>query len=103
MLRQEQLHDYQKRAVNHQCTHSASALWLDPGLGKTATTLTSVVHLLNSGFLSGVLVIAPIRVVRMVWKQEALKWEHTNHLTFSSVTGSKDQRTRALRDRDWET
>lgn len=96
MLRQEQLHDYQKRAVNHQCTHSASALWLDPGLGKTATTLTSVVHLLNSGFLSGVLVIAPIRVVRMVWKQEALKWEHTNHLTFSSVTGSKDQRTRAL-------
>lgn len=96
MLKPEQLHEYQKNAVNFQCTHPNSALWLDPGLGKTATTLTSITHLLSSGYLTGVIVVAPIRVIRMVWRQEAAKWEHTNHLTFSSLTGTKDQRTRAL-------
>jgi len=96
MLIPDQLHDYQKHAVNVQCSHAASALWLDMGLGKTAITLTSIVHLLNTNFLNSVIIFAPIRVVRLVWKQEALKWQHTSHLKFSTVTGTKDQRTRAL-------
>lgn len=90
------LHDYQQRAVNHQCSMPASMLWLDPGLGKTGCTLTSVTHLLKSGFLSGVLIVAPIRVCRLVWRQESLMWAHTQHLTFSMVMGTRDQRTRAL-------
>jgi SNF2 family DNA or RNA helicase len=96
MLTPEQLHDYQKRAVNFQSTRPSSALWLDMGLGKTAVTLTSIQHLLDTGFLRGVLVVAPIRVVRLVWRQEALKWQHTKGLTFSTVAGTKDQRIRAL-------
>lgn len=90
------LYDYQKTAVNVQCTHPGSALWLDMGLGKSVITLTSITHLLNIGFLRAVIIIAPIRVCRLVWRQEAMKWDHTKHLTFSMVTGSKDQRTRAL-------
>ena len=90
------LHDYQKKAVNFQATHPASALWLDMGLGKTVITLSSIAHLLGSGFLRGVLIVAPIRVISMVWRQEAMKWSHTQHITFSLVTGSKDRRTRAL-------
>ena len=66
------------------------------GLGKTITTLTSLAHLLSTGFLRGVIIVAPIRVIRLVWRQEALKWEHTKHLRFSMVAGTKDQRTRAL-------
>ena len=66
------------------------------GLGKTITTLTSVDHLIRTGFLRGVIIVAPIRVIRLVWRQEAAKWEHTKHLKFSMVTGTKDQRTRAL-------
>jgi SNF2 family DNA or RNA helicase len=96
MLTPDLLHDYQKKAVNFQCTHPNSMLWLDPGLGKTITTLTTLAHLLASKFLTGVIVVAPIRVVRLVWRQEAAKWDHTKHLTFSMVTGTKDQRTRAL-------
>ena len=92
----EQLHEYQRRAANHQCTHPQTALWLDPGLGKTATTLTSIVHLLNCKFLNAVLILAPIRVCRLVWRQEALKWSHSKHLKFSMVMGTRDQRTRAL-------
>lgn len=62
----------------------------------TVITLTSLAHLINTGFLKGVLIVAPIRVIRLVWRQEAAKWEHTKHLKFSMVTGTRDQRTRAL-------
>ena len=62
----------------------------------TAVTLTSIVHLLNTQFLNAVLIVAPIRVCRLVWRQEALKWTNTKHLSFNMVMGSKDQRTRAL-------
>lgn len=96
MLTPDKLHDYQKKAVNHQCAMPRTKLWLDMGLGKTAITLTSIAHLLNTGFLRGVLIVAPIRVIRLVWRQEAAKWAHTNHLTFSVVAGTRDQRTRAL-------
>jgi SNF2 family DNA or RNA helicase len=71
-------------------------LWLDMGLGKTVITLTSLAHLIRTSFLRGVIIVAPIRVIRLVWRQEAAKWQHLNHLRFSMVTGTKDQRTRAL-------
>ena len=96
MLTPAQLFPYQQSAVNFQCTHPATMLWLDMGLGKTSITLTSVAHLIATGFLTGVVIVAPIRVIRLVWRQEALKWTHTKHLTFSLLTGTKDQRTRAL-------
>src|SRR5574343_472042 len=96
MLTPDLLHEYQKKMVNFQCTRPHSMMWADMGLGKTITTLTSVVHLLTTGFLRGVIIVAPIRVIRLVWRQEAAKWEHTRHLRFNMVTGTKDQRTRAL-------
>ena len=71
-------------------------MWVSMGLGKTVITLTSISHLLAMGHLKGVIIVAPIRVIRLVWRQEAAKWEHTKHLKFSMVTGTKDQRTRAL-------
>ena len=92
----DMLFAYQKKAVNHQCTHPNTMLWVSMGLGKTAITLTTIAHLINTGFLRGVVIVAPIRVCRLVWRQEAAKWEHTKHLTFSMVTGDRDQRTRAL-------
>jgi SNF2 family DNA or RNA helicase len=71
-------------------------LWLDMGLGKTIITLTSLAHLIRTQYLRGVVIVAPIRVIRLVWRQEAAKWQHTQHLKFSMVTGTRDQRTRAL-------
>ena len=35
----DQLHEYQKRAVNLQCAGPESMVWADPGLGKTAITV----------------------------------------------------------------
>ena len=47
-------------------------LWLDMGLGKTVITLTTLAHLIRTQFLRGVIIVAPIRVIRLVWRQEAL-------------------------------
>jgi SNF2 family DNA or RNA helicase len=66
------------------------------GLGKSVITLTSIGYLIDSEYLRAVIIVAPIRVCRLVWRQEAVKWTHTQHLTFSMVMGTKDQRTRAL-------
>jgi SNF2 family DNA or RNA helicase len=90
------LFEYQQKAVNLQCTHPESVLWLDMGLGKTTITLTSIAHLIRTNYLKAVLIVAPIRVCRLVWRQESMKWSHTQHLTFSMVMGNRDQRTRAL-------
>lgn len=96
ILQPYQLHGYQKRAVNHQCSLPQTMMWMDIGLGKTATTLTSIVHLLNTKYLRGAIVVAPKRVCHLVWRQEAAKWAHTQGLTFSVVMGSRELRTRAL-------
>jgi SNF2 family DNA or RNA helicase len=66
------------------------------GLGKSVITLTSIGYLIDSEYLRAVIIVAPIRVCRLVWRQEAVKWAHTQHLTFNMVMGTKDQRTRAL-------
>lgn len=96
MLSRDQLHPYQQKAVNFQSMHPASALWLDMGLGKTVITLTTIADLVGCSYLKAVVIVAPIRVCRLVWRQEASKWEHTKGLTFNMVMGTKDQRTRAL-------
>ena len=66
MLTPDLLFDYQKKAVNFQCTRPHTALWLDPGLGKTIITLTSVQYLISIGHLKAVLIVAPLRVCRLV-------------------------------------
>jgi len=96
MISPDKLFPYQQKAIEFQCSRQASNLWVDMGLGKTIITLTSAVHLLNCGVLKSVLVVAPIRVCRLVWRQEALKWSHTQQLSFAMMVGNKDQRTRAL-------
>ena len=96
MRDESHLFPYQRKAINHQCTHPQSMLWLDMGIGKTVITLSSIKYLLGVRYLKAILVVAPIRVCRLVWRQEAKKWSHLQHLTFSMITGTKDQRARAL-------
>lgn len=75
----------------------AAALWLDMGLGKTVITLTAINELKYERFqISKVLVIAPKKVAEATWQNEAKKWAHTRHLTFSTVLGSRTRRVRAV-------
>ena len=73
------LFPYQHKAIEFQCSHPASALWMDMGLGNTVVTLTSVAYFLGTAHEGGAHCRA-IRVCRLVWRQEAFKWPHTRHL-----------------------
>lgn len=96
MLSRDNLHDYQRRGVEHILDLKRSGLFLGLGLGKTATSLTAIVDLLDACAISKVLVIAPLRVANSVWPKETGLWEHTKHLRVSVVTGSEKARIAAL-------
>lgn len=68
-------HEYQKEAVKFLVEKGSAALWLDPGLGKTAIVLSAYRTLRLKGLAKKMLVIAPLRPVHGVWPPEAKKWE----------------------------
>ena len=96
MPSREQLHKYQDRMINFIYNTPKCALWAGLGLGKTITTLTAIVDLIDSMTVSKVLIVAPLRVANSVWHKEAANWQHTKHLKFSIVTGSEKERLAAL-------
>jgi len=96
VLKPQQLHEYQKECVLHQLYHNESMLWLQMGLGKTPITLTTIVDRMRAGQVQKTLIFGPLRVIQAVWEREARKWEHTRHLKFSVMHGTKEQRLRAL-------
>lgn len=73
-------HDYQKTAVKFLLEHGAGALFLDPGLGKTAITLATIKILKRRKLLNKVLLIAPLRVCHSVWPVEVSKWRDFKRL-----------------------
>lgn len=90
-------HEYQKYATNFIIDHPVAAILLDMGLGKSVITLTAINDLIYNRFeINRVLVIAPLRVANNTWPDEIKKWDHLSYLTYSVVTGSKQQRLAAL-------
>lgn len=69
--------------------HAASALFLDPGLGKTSITLAAIKILKHKKLLSKVLLIAPLRVCYNVWPEEIMKWTDFNDLKIAVLHGPK--------------
>lgn len=92
-----QLHEYQKKGVEHILKNDSVGLFMDMGLGKTLTTLTAIDKLIYEEFKARkVLVIAPKKVAQATWKDEIEKWEHLRHLKISIVVGTERQRLEAL-------
>lgn len=87
---------YQEKALKWMLEHPKCGLFLDMGLGKTVVTLTGIT-LLKGLLVDRVLIIAPKRVAKFVWKQEAKIWKHTKHLTFSIILGTEKERKDALK------
>ncbi len=84
-----QPHAYQKKAVKFLLEHAASALFLDPGLGKTSITLAAIKLLKQKKVLDKVLLIAPLRVCYSVWPKEVEKWQDFHGLKIQVLHGSK--------------
>lgn len=84
-----QPHAYQKKAVKFLLEHAASALFLDPGLGKTSITLAAIKLLKQKKLLDKVLLIAPLRVCYSVWPKEVSKWTDFGGLKVAVLHGPK--------------
>lgn len=98
-MKETDLHRYQKACVEHIITHPFCGVFLDMGLGKTVSTLTAINYLMFDYLeINSVLVIAPKRVAESVWQEEAEKWDHLKHLSFSKIIGSAKQRISAVMD-----
>lgn len=68
-------HDYQQDGINWILSHQGAGLFLPPGLGKTSITLSAIDILKQANIIDRVLIIAPLRVCYMVWRQEIDKWD----------------------------
>lgn len=70
-------HEYQKEGVRWLVQHAESALLWEPGLGKTAVTLTALRALQHAGGVRRALIVAPLRVAYAVWSQvgEVGRWD----------------------------
>lgn len=90
---------YMQRAVDFLTGQDVAALFLDPGMRKTSITLEAFCQLQTQKRARKMLVIAPLRVCRLVWRQEAAKWSQFRHLKFSLLHGSK-KRERLKDDSD---
>jgi SNF2 family DNA or RNA helicase len=80
-------HNYQISALSFLLTNPHSGLFLDPGLGKTSTSLAAIKVLKNAEEITGVLMIAPLRVAYMVWPNEISKWENFKDVTHTILHG----------------
>lgn len=96
MLKKEQLHDYQVKAVDMIVNNFNCGLFLDMGLGKTVSTLTAIQELRKIGFIDKVLIIAPKKVAQVTWKDEINNWEHLKGLRISVIDGTAAQRRAAM-------
>lgn len=96
MLKKEQLHDYQVKAVDMIVNNFNCGLFLDCGLGKTVSTLTAIQELREIGFIDKVLIIAPKKVAQVTWRDEINNWEHLKGLRISVIDGTAAQRRAAM-------
>lgn len=82
--------------TNHVLETPRCAVWAGMGLGKTISTLNAIDTLqLIDG--APALVLAPLRVARSTWPDEAAKWDHLQHLHVMPIVGSEAERRMALR------
>lgn len=94
------LHPYQEEAKTFMLDRLFAkrehgvGLFLDPGLGKTVTTLSTLEFLMQFGETQKVLVVAPLRPAFSVWPKEIEKWGFG--FTTSIIHGTPNQRLKAM-------
>ena len=78
-----------KKGMQFLLKHNSGALFYDPGLGKTSTTLGALKVLKKKKMTNKVLIIAPLRVCYSVWPREIKKWTDFKGFTYEILHGPK--------------
>jgi SNF2 family DNA or RNA helicase len=100
MLNRDDIHDYQRRAVDFIKDNPKAALWIDMGLGKTVSTLTALSDLIDQKVIKKTLIIAPLRVSNHTWPTEIHNWKHTRALNYTILSGLTPKKREAAIDED---
>lgn len=79
------LRRYQRIFVNKIKRLPHLILALPMGSGKSATTLTAMLDLLDDRVVRRVLIIAPLQVAAATWPDEIEEWEHTAELDWTLI------------------
>lgn len=87
---------HQQLMIAHAIDVPRCALWAGMGLGKTSATLLSLDYRHILGEDRPTLVLAPLRVARSTWPNEAKKWRNLRHIEVVPVVGTEKERTAAL-------
>ena len=81
-------HGYQREAIDFVMSRSGSAVFADPGLGKTAIALQcAALHALLVG--TPCAVVTPLRPLFSTWPQEIERWKNFRHLSFQVCHGKR--------------
>lgn len=81
-------HEYQKRAMQLMMSQASLGLFLDPGLGKTATWLAAFSTLKKIGLVDKMLIVVPLKPMYGTWPTEIDKYDEFNHLTWCFLHGA---------------
>lgn len=92
-------HAGQKKAVKYLLEHAVAALFADVGVGKTSAVYAAFKILQKKGMAKKMLVIAPLRVMQLVWPAEAQKWADFSHFRVEILHGP-DKAEALYRDAD---
>ena len=87
---------YQELIIGHLLDLDRGATFAGMGTGKTGSTL-SAIDMLQLVDDRPALVLAPLRVARSTWPDEARKWSSFRHLSVTPIIGSERERLAALR------
>ena len=95
----ELAHDYQKVVVNHLIKYPKCGIFVDMGLGKTASCLYAFSFLKQKGKVERMLIIAPKFVALHTWKDEIKKWQEFTNLTINIAVGNENTRLNAFENK----
>lgn len=88
---------YQGLVTGHLLNVPRCAAFAGMGMGKTVSTLTALDALQLAGDTDPALVLAPLRVARSTWPDEAKKWDHLKAIEVVPIIGSLKEREAALK------
>ncbi|MEQ1975011.1 DEAD/DEAH box helicase [Xenorhabdus sp. SGI240] len=90
---------YQNLIINHELDLPRCNVWAGMGMGKTVATLTALEDLYMVGMeTQPTLVLAPLRVARSTWPDEADKWNHFHNIDVQPIVGNVKERRDALKN-----
>lgn len=98
MRSHDALRAYQHEAIDFGMEHDRGNIFAGMGMGKTISGLTVVRRRRILGELSRpTLALAPLRVARSTWPNEAREWDHVSDMVVSPIIGDVKQRIAAMK------